>query len=805
MQGGVNLPRGVSIHCSTPDPTSLRDWSGGFSEILRHLPFKHRYLIHALITSHQLVIRSPEEARGLAAAPIEWLCDQAFLEGQPLNSSFVERCGKSISKTEIRRVFVTPLRICLQLPESDDGNRIIRNNAVHRDRFVRVTFADEDFSSARAFTSSEDVMDGCISRIVCEGMMIAGRCFCFLAFSSSQLKEQSAWFYDAHPDDPNDGTYGVAAPIPTADEIRKSMGDLAGIHVVGKFAARLGQGLAASIPTVDINPTRVAEVPDIEVTTGGKKFCFSDGIGMISQQLAAAVAKKLGVEPVPSAFQIRFKGCKGVVAVAPTGCLPAGMYMAVRPSMEKFSGNVKHQNLEVLAQASPLKCFLNRQIIVLLSAVGISDDAVMALFNRALADIKAVAHEDAAFRRLLRSTSGPVEQLGRNMLDAGFSLKARIHVPKAVSLIGVLDETKTMQPGSVFFQVSGGWDNPTGTEAVPVGTRVLVYRNPCLHPGDVQVFQTVDVPALRHLVDVLVFPATGDRPHPDELAGGDLDGDIYSVIWDPSLVPDHTHRAMEAGASAPPETVNGAITSKQLGDYFVNCMKNDNLGFIGHAHLRLADFKADGALNPVCLELAQLFSKAVDYNKTGVPATITGKLCNTLNKVPYPDFMELVGRKGVKSKKVLGVIYRQAKQSAEINNRILQTQSIHLDPELVVGDSAEGEVISGCVRSFSRKYVRDRYKDVHDAQHLNTDVSKLKQKYQDQFWKGLGVEEATLGEGANRMRAQQKASAWYVVAYEAAWRILDQNGLSPFFSFPWAVSDLLCEIKCQRVAQRPCG
>eukprot|EP00798_Chlamydomonas_sp_ICE-L_P010044 gene10044-7936_t len=171
MQGGVNLPRGVSIRCSTPDPTSLRDWSGGFSQILRHLPFKHRYLIHALIASHQIIIRSPEEACCLAAATVQWLCDddKALLKGCRLFSSYVKRCGRSISEAEIRRVFVTPLRICPQPPKSDDGKRIIRENAVHRDRFIRVTFVDENFSSARTFTSSIDVMDGRISKIVHEG------------------------------------------------------------------------------------------------------------------------------------------------------------------------------------------------------------------------------------------------------------------------------------------------------------------------------------------------------------------------------------------------------------------------------------------------------------------------------------------------------------------------------------------------------------------------------------------------------------------------------------------------------------
>lgn len=50
----------------------------------------------------------------------------------------------------------------------------------------------------------------------------------------------------------------------------------------------------------------------------------------------------------------------------------------------------------------------------------------------------------------------------------------------------------------------------------------LQVRNPCYHPGDIRILKAVDVPGCRHLKDCVVFPVRGDRPHPDEMAGGEV-------------------------------------------------------------------------------------------------------------------------------------------------------------------------------------------------------------------------------------------------------------------------------------------
>lgn len=111
--------------------------------------------------------------------------------------------------------------------------------------------------------------------------------------------------------------------------------------------------------------------------------------------------------------------------------------------------------------------------------------------------------------------------------------------------------------------------------------------------------QAVDVPALRHLRNVLVFPQVGPRPHPNELSGSDLDGDIYFVTWNPDLVPPQHRQNPEAGSYPAVEPklkpYGEPVTSEDLVDFFIDFAKNDNLGIIANMHLSIASKHADEA------------------------------------------------------------------------------------------------------------------------------------------------------------------------------------------------------------------
>ncbi|KAF6137330.1 hypothetical protein GIB67_036367 [Kingdonia uniflora] len=732
----------------------------------------------------------------------------------------------------VRRVQITPTKVYFCGPEVNMSNRVLRHYREVIENFIRISFVDENsekmFStdlSPRATSATEDRRHTGIYRRVLStvrnGVVIGDKKFDFLAFSSSQLRENSAWMFASNG-------------MHTAASIREWMGDFRDIRNVARYAARLGQSFGSSTETLSVGRHEVEHIPDVEIKRNGIKYVFSDGIGKISAQFARQVAIKCGLKGcTPSAFQIRYAGFKGVVAVDPL----SSTKLSLRESMRKFASD--NTKLDVLTWSKFQPCFLNRQVITLLSTLGVQDYIFEKKQKEAVNQLDMVLTDPLrAYEALEIMSSGENTIVLKEMLLCGYKpnvepflsimlqmfraakllelrTKSRIIVPNGRSMIGCLDESRTLDYGQVFVQFSLAGRELTQQSSIVKG-KVVVAKNPCLHPGDVRVLWAVDVPALHHMVDCVVFPQKGTRPHPNECSGSDLDGDIYFVSWDPEIVPPRQIKPMDY-IPAPIELLDHDVEIEEVEEYFTNYMVNDSLGIIANTHTAFADKESNKAESEPCKELAELFSIAVDFPKTGVPA----KIPPHLRVKEYPDFMEKPDKPTYESHRVIGKLFRAVKDIVPHTNHIKSfTREIarrSYDPDMEVdgfdeylddacyykgeydyklgnlmdyyGVKTEAEILGGNIMKMSKSF--DRRKD---AEAIALAVNSLKKEVRSWFnEKKDFIRSDTQAEN----NAYAKASAWYHVTYHPDYWGRYNEGMDRdhFLSFPWCVYDKLVQIK----------
>ncbi|XP_042043138.1 probable RNA-dependent RNA polymerase 1 [Salvia splendens] len=111
---------------------------------------------------------------------------------------------------------------------------------------------------------------------------------------------------------------------------------------------------------------------------------------------------------------------------------------------------------------------------------------------------------------------------------------------------------------------------------------------------------------------------------------------------------------------APNTQLDHNVTIEEVEEYFTNYIVNDSLGIIANAHTVFADREISMALSSPCVELARLFSVAVDFPKTGIPAEIPPYL----RVKEYPDFMDKPDKTTYQSERVIGKLYREVKDIA---------------------------------------------------------------------------------------------------------------------------------------------
>ncbi|MCJ1396820.1 hypothetical protein MMC11_000010 [Xylographa trunciseda] len=553
--------------------------------------------------------------------------------------------------TWIHRATVTPLGIYLTGPHWESKNRILRRYADHTDFFMRVEFMEENGDSIRfeQDVSLDQIFQQRFKTVLQNGFFIGGRHFEFLGFSHSSLRSQSCWFMAAF-------TTESGEPLDARNIIRR-LGEFSHIKSPARFAARIGQALSETVPSVDVGLGVVKIVDDIE--RNGRMF--SDGVGTVSQSLIEKIWEKYAVRAKvkPTVIQIRFAGAKGMISLDTTR---SGDVLMLRKSMRKFEAP-EALNIEICGSGiRPLPLRLNRQLIKILEDLGVSERPLLALQQEEVDELRATAQSPILAANFLEkanlATSAMMptlvrslvrlqlnflhDQFLRHMIELSVLVKlrelkyrARIHVPKGFTLHGIMDETGVLREGEVYCPII---NNLTGKKEVLVGVNVAITRSPALHPGDIQLVNAVDVPDISPLNDLhncIVFSQHGSRDLPSKLSGGDLDGDLYNIIYDERLKP---KRVVEAADYPRIEAISldRPVERSDIIQHFLTFMQQDQLGRIATLHQAIADQKPLGTFDEQCLRMAELHSTAVDFSKTGIPADI--KRLPKNNRL-RPDFM----------------------------------------------------------------------------------------------------------------------------------------------------------------------
>lgn len=258
----------------------------------------------------------------------------------------------------------------------------------------------------------------------------------------------------------------------------------------------------------------------------------------------------------------------------------------------------------------------------------------------------------------------------------------------------------------------------------------------------------------------------------------------------------------------------GCNLIQEVEEYFTNYIVNDSLGIISNAHTAFADSQIGKAMSEPCIELAKLFSVAVDFPKTGVPAIIP----KHLYVKEYPDFMEKHDKPTYESVNVIGKLFRTVKDISlhvgPIQSFTSETARKSYDYDMEVdgfekyiedaiyhkenydrklgdlldyyGIKSEAEILSGSIMKYSRSFNKRR-----DAEAIAMAVRSLRKEARSWF-------------SENDDDVYAKASAWYHVTYHPDYCGYYNDGLKRdhYLSFAWCIYDKLIHIKRERQSIR---
>lgn len=171
------------------------------------------------------------------------------------------------------RVNITPTLIKFTPGEEEESNRVIRNFKEQLPNFLRLCFLTDTQEKGYYCGGNGDSLLGYVHSVMSHGFALGSCRFQFLGYSNSQLKNHSCWFLCK--DNPS-------LPI-TEEQIVNYMGNFDKETNILKKFARKGQCFSTSRFVCALEPEQVTfGVEDIK----RNGYCFTDGVGYISTELA---------------------------------------------------------------------------------------------------------------------------------------------------------------------------------------------------------------------------------------------------------------------------------------------------------------------------------------------------------------------------------------------------------------------------------------------------------------------------------------------------------------------------------------
>ncbi|KAG7099381.1 hypothetical protein E1B28_001236 [Marasmius oreades] len=681
-----NLARLAHLHCnkdSSYDVERRNLFSLDRLEILQRyfakmpwcIAFQMEALLHRqLLDIHELLqfIPAIEHIRkthdeSFTAAFLRHLQNQLHTLWWDEEDTSVERCfsnakklffnGPSLAPTEgslfeSYHVIITPTRMRLEGPIPERSNRVIRfyDRSCH-DSFLRVSFLDEDEVQYRF----DREVDGSafirlrVGDFLLNGLTIGGRRFEFLAYSQSALKEHAVWFVKRFRDPQNGDRVNASIIISRLGKFDQEL-----MRCPARYAARISQAFTATDATL-VTVEEIIIGGDIQTPDG--EYTFTDGVGTMSRELSRAIWKELKATKRRSrksrakvaAYQIRLMGSKGMLS---TDYKLKGMVLTLRPSMIKFQAPDSSQIEIARAFDRPGLYYLNRPLIMLLEGLGVPFETFEMYQDRAVKQAEDATQSLNGAARMLESCglgtsyrlTSVLLSLSRLGIDTlawdSFYQKmmqyavhhvlrmlknhARIPIPNAWTLVGVADVHRFLKKDQIFACVK-----PIDSPAIYLEGPVLISRSPTIHPGDIQVVYAIGTPpegsCFDHepLSNTVVFSVKGERPLPSYLGGGDLDGDLYSLIPLndlPEFIPGKLYQPAQY-KPAERKMLDRPSTMTDVAEFVMEFINSDVIGLIAINWLIIADQSQKGIFDPDCLKLSELHSDAVDYPKSGNPVS----------------------------------------------------------------------------------------------------------------------------------------------------------------------------------------